>query len=232
MEKLGFVLGIVLYFILDGLKISKIITVFISILIGWIVYLYIKYYQLKVNMNHTNQWISMTNQSIEKFMKEKQKIQNCMHDMKNQLYEIKSLCEQKDYKKIEQKIDAISMQCTKLSTSSISTNMVLDTFLSKFISNHPQLQYDIKINVPDSIQMKTNEFSSFLICLLKDEFIKQKGNMTIHMNMTENELVSNIFYPNEIKMEEDCLFILETIVNQYHGKLKIKENQINCILFL
>ncbi|MGM9947859.1 hypothetical protein, partial [Floccifex sp.] len=64
MEKLGFVLGIVLYFILDGLKISKIITVFISILIGWIVYLYIKYYQLKVNMNHTNQWISMTNQSI------------------------------------------------------------------------------------------------------------------------------------------------------------------------
>lgn len=80
---------------------------------------------------------------------EERKERRChVHDIKNKLYYIKECAHKKDFTNMEDEVDKLWIECMKIYPSSICSNVYIDSFLSKFILNHPKLQYDIKINVP------------------------------------------------------------------------------------
>ena len=132
----------------------------------------------------------------------------------------------------QDKIDNILLDCFKIYSPSICTNIYVDSFLSRFINTHSQIDFDIKIDVPDKIKMKPMDLSSLMLCLLQDDMIRKKGTMKFHMYANINELRINIEYPNKINIENDDLqILLKIIVNKYHGEIKIESNQIQCFLF-
>ena len=69
-----------------------------------------------------------------------------MSDIKNELFFVKNMLEKKEYDKAQDKIDNILLDCFKIYSPSICTNIYVDSFLSRFINTHSQIDFDIKID--------------------------------------------------------------------------------------
>lgn len=230
---LGFVLGIVTYVILHlFFNIYEAFAITMALVIGYSVLIFLKTYKFKVMLKNLNQFVDITDQSIGKIILDEKNINKSIHDIKNELFFVKNMLEKKEYDKAQDKIDNILLDCFKIYSPSICTNIYVDSFLSRFINTHSQIDFDIKIDVPDKIKMKPMDLSSLMLCLLQDDMIRKKGTMKFHMYANINELRINIEYPNKINIENDDLqILLKIIVNKYHGEIKIESNQIQCFLF-
>lgn len=232
--KLGFILGIIIYVILHGLfNVSRIFAFAISLGSGYIILNYLRIYELKIRLKSLNQFVDITDQSAEKIITENKELKECIHDIKNDLYTMKNLLGKSEFNKMEEKIDNLILECAKIHSPAICINIYVDSFLTKFISDHPQISLDIKINVPEKINMKAMDLSSFMLCLLHDSLINESGKMKFHMCVNNNELSAYVVYPNEITtIQDDSQTLLEIIVKKYHGEIEIKRDEIRCILFL
>lgn len=179
---LGFVLGIVTYVILHlFFNIYEAFAITMALVIGYSVLIFLKTYKFKVMLKNLNQFVDITDQSIEKIILDEKNINKSIHDIKNELFFVKNMLEKKEYDKAQDKIDNILLDCFKIYSPSICTNIYVDSFLSRFINTHSQIDFDIKIDVPDKIKMKPMDLSSLMLCLLQDDMIRKKGTMKFHM---------------------------------------------------
>lgn len=229
----GFIAGIIIYIILHEIfNIPKILTLIIALFVFYILLTYLKSCKLKIMLDNLNKFVSVSNKYVENIIEERKEMRCHVHDIKNKLYSIKECIHKKDFTNMEDEVDKLLIECLKIYPSSICSNVYIDSFLSKFILNHPKLQYDIKINVPENINIKVMDLTSFILCLLNDNLIKNQGNLMFHMCSNDSELVTNVIYPNNISdMDEDSLLILNLLVKKYHGNIIIEEKQIKCVLF-
>ena len=58
-------------------------------------------------LKNLNQFVDITDQSIEKIILDEKKINKSIHDIKNELFFVKNMLEKKEYDKAQDKIDNI-----------------------------------------------------------------------------------------------------------------------------
>ena len=139
-------------------------------------------------------------------------INKSIHNIKNELYYVKDKQIKKEYNDAQEKIDNVLLECYKIYSPSICANIYIDSFLTKFIKKHSKIEFDIKIDVPEKIEMKPMDLSSLMLCVLHDDLIQEDGIMKFHMYANINELCLNVEYPNKLKIDDDLLILLKTIV--------------------
>ena len=232
---LPFLLGILIYFILHVVfDVSRILVFIIVLIILYVLVNVYEIYKSKLTIKNLNQFADMTERSLEKLMVEKKAHQTLLHDIKNDLYSIRSDCESNKVDEAQEKVDALLTSCSKACTPPICSNMILDSLLSKFILDHPQIDFDIQIQIPETINMKSMDLATFFFCLFKEDLNLNTGNMKIHVIADKYQLRTDITYPENIQIreEDDSMLILQLLIKKYHGGSKVDKNHIKCIAFL
>ena len=232
--KIGIFFGIILYLIIYGFfNVSRLICLSICLGMSIIAFTYMYIYELKLSLRNLKYFVDSTNQSSEIMILEYTKQKKCMHDIKNDLFFIKDMLNKGEQCQVQKKIDNLLIECFQNDSPAICTNIYVNSFLTYFISKHPQINIDIKINVPEKINMKPIDLSTLMLCLLKDEFATGTRNMKFYMSVNENELVVRVIYCEQIlSVDNDVEMLLEIFAKNYQGDFKIKKNEISCILFL
>ena len=64
-------------------------------------------HKFKVMLKNLNQFVDITDQSIEKIILDEKNINKSIHDIKNELFFVKNMLEKKEYDKAQDKIDNI-----------------------------------------------------------------------------------------------------------------------------
>lgn len=230
----GIITGIVMYIILHTFfNLSRIFTIPISFVIAFIVWNYLRIYKLRTLLNNLNKFVNITDQSFDRMVNDKNELKLYVHDLKYDLLEIRDLLQKNDINKVKIKIEDTLLECAKHDVPSLCKNVYVDSFLTDFVLNHPSLTIDVKVDIPEIINIKVMDLSSFILCLLNENLIRESGKMSFHMIVKNNELITHITYPDKINnIEDDSQLILKAIVKKYHGEIIIENNHIKCILFL
>lgn len=210
-----------------------ILSIIVVILLMYVLVNYSISYKKDIEFQNLNRFVEISNAHVLQIILEQKNIKELVHDMKNQLEEIRLLSRNSDFEQIEISINSWLLDYAHKYPVSICNNVYIDALVQNFMKKHPDVTFEIKINVPETIDMDIKDLSTLLMCLLCDDFMNDDGTFVFQISVNEKELDIHTEYPKQIKnMNETLNEVLNMIVKEYSGQLLIYDYSFEIVIFL
>lgn len=175
--------------------------------------------------------VSMTEKNINEIVIQQREIQKIIHDTKNQMLEIDMMVEKNQLEEIRPFIKRWQENFYSSYHTPVCLNVYIDNILCNKMEEYPDINFDLKINVPEQISMNTTDLISLLTIVIDHscETLRKNKSSQYYLEITCNENEFEIFesyQPCQINTIKDSFKenYLTNIVKKYHGD-RVIENK-------